>query len=173
VQAVQPPDVAAKGGAAIVVDTPASDGKPGEPAAQSVVPSENAAAEIGAALLAVSTPSRIPKLEPVVPVITTRPVALTVKKITTGVSSIDIHTNQPVTDYKVIGITAPSRLVIDIAGEKIHQKPRSVAINRFGVSRARIGVSPNNIRIVFDSDKAGFPAHTITTLDEGVRITFR
>jgi len=70
-------------------------------------------------------------------------------------------------------LSGPDRLVIDIAAEKINQKPKTVTINKFGISKARIGVSPKNIRIVIDSAKIGFPAHTITKTDDGLRINLQ
>ena len=102
-----------------------------------------------------------------------RPSALKLKEIATGASYIEIRANQQIADYKTTRMTAPGRLVIDIAGEKINQKPMSVTINKFGITKARVGVSPKNIRIVFDSSKAGFPAHTITNTEDGLRINFK
>jgi hypothetical protein len=118
---------------------------------------------------------RIPKLEPVVPVAvaTVRPSSLSIKEISTGAAHIEIKTNQPVTDYKTSKISGPERLVIDIPCEKVNQKAKTVTINKFGIAKARIGVSPKNIRIVIDSAKAKFPAHTITNTDEGLKISFK
>lgn len=121
------------------------------------------------------TVMRIPKLEPVVPVAAASapPSALTIKEIITGASYIEIRANQPVPAYKTIKLSGPDRLVIDIAGEKTDQKPKAVAINKFGISKVRIGVSPKNIRIVVDSAKAGFPVYTITNTENGLRINFK
>ena len=147
-----------------------------EPAASSAATTAKAAAAVVAAPLATPpTVMRVPKLEPVVPIAAApaTPSALTIKEITTGASYIEIRANQPVADYKATMITNPKRLVIDIPGAKIQQKPKSVSINKFGVTKARIGVSPKNIRIVFDSGKAGFPEHTVTNSEEGLRINFK
>ncbi len=149
-----------------------------EPAA--AAPSAKAAAAVtatasGTALSAAPTVMRIPKLEPVVPVavVPVSPSSLTIKEIKLGTSYIEIRANQPVSDYKTIKLSGPDRLVIDIASEKTNQKPKAVAINKFGITKVRIGVSPKNIRIVIDSAKAGFPAHTITNTDDGMRINFK
>lgn len=157
-----------------------------EPAATATLPvaKEAAAATTAAALsgaaVAVSTAPtvmRIPKLEPVVPVSAAvsdvspaQSPALSIKGIVAGSSYIEILTNQSVTNYKESRISSPDRLIIDIACEKTDQKPKTVAINKFGISKARVGVSPKNIRIVFDSGKAGIPAHTITDSAKGLRI---
>ena len=119
---------------------------------------------------------RVPKLEPVVPVAVApaRPsTALTIKGIASGESYIDIRTNQTVAEYKTMVLPGPERLVIDILSDKISQKPKSFTVNKFGVTKARIGISPKYIRVVIDSDKTKFPAHTVTTTEDGLRITFK
>ena len=121
------------------------------------------------------TVTRVPKLEPVVPATfaPAPPSVLTVKEITARTSSLEIRANQPIADYKAIRMTHPERLVIDIACEKTNQKPRTIHINKFGITRVRIGVTPKNIRIVIDSGKDRFPKHTITTTENGLRINFK
>lgn len=147
-----------------------------ETATKSVAPLPKATVAVSEAPLpAAPTVMRIPKLEPVVPaaVSPARPSALTIQEIAIGASYIEIRANQPIADYKTTRITNPERLVIDIAGAKIQQKPKTVSINKFGITKARIGISPKNIRIVIDSGKAGFPAHTIINTEEGLRINFK
>lgn len=159
-----------------------------EPAAASTLPVAKEAAAVttsaalsGAAAAVSTAPTvmRIPKLEPVVPVPVSatesavsqaQSPALSIKGIVTGSSYIEILTNHSVTNYKESRISSPDRLIIDIACERTDQRPKTVAINKFGISKARVGVSPKNIRIVFDSSKAGIPAHTITDSAKGLRI---
>ncbi len=118
---------------------------------------------------------RMPKLEPVVPdmVASTRPIPVRIEKIIVGASYIEIHANQPITAYKSFAITGPHRLVIDIEAEKMQQQPKTFTINKFGISTARIGISPKNIRIVLDANKTGLPAYTITGSNDGVRVNFK
>lgn len=147
-----------------------------EPAAKSAAPSAKAAA--AASVIPVPTAPtvmRIPKLEPVVPVTVAppSPSALTILGIATGGSYIEISANQTIADYKAIRLSKPERLVIDIAGAQVQQKPKTVTINKFGVSKARIGVSPHNIRVVIDSSKVVFPAYTISNTENGLRINFK
>ena len=98
---------------------------------------------------------------------------LKIGKVVLGTSYIEIHANQPVTEYKTMRLSGPDRLVIDIACQETDQKTRSVAIHKFGVAKIRIGVTPTNIRIVVDSSMIGFPAHTIATSDSGLRLNFK
>jgi hypothetical protein len=170
VSATTPPATGSKEEDPLGLDEPAD--KSAAPIA-TAVPAAKAVS--GAAVVAAPTVvARVPKLEPVVPVTVTpaKPAMLTINEIVTGTSFIEIRANRTVSDYKVIKLTSPDRLVIDIAGEKIVQKAKSFAINKFGISNARIGISPKNIRIVIDSSKVGFPAHTISNSETGLRISF-
>ena len=118
---------------------------------------------------------KFPKLEPVVPatVAPTPASVLTVKGITAKSSYIEIRTTHSVADYQTTRLANPDRLVIDIADAKTDQKIKFVPINKFGIVRARIGASPHNIRIVIDSARVTFPAYTITTVENGLRINFK
>jgi len=147
-----------------------------EPTAQSNAPLDKAvAAASEVPLPATPTVMRIPKLEPVVPLLAAPalPSALTIQGIATGESYIEIRANQPVADYRTIRLTGPERLVIDIAGARTQQKSKSVMINKFGITKVRIGASPHNIRVVIDSGKVTFPANTITNTEDGLRINFK
>lgn len=173
---VEPPVIAAAtppAGAAPEEDPLGLD----EPAPQSkAAPLEKAAAAASELPLpAAPTVMRIPRLEPVVPLPAARtlPSALAIQGIATGESYIEIRANQPVADYKTMRLTGPERLVIDIAGARTELRSKSVMINKFGISKVRIGASPHNIRVVIDSGKAAFPAHTITNIEDGLRINFK
>lgn len=147
-----------------------------EPISKSAAPLPEAMAQVSAATPpAGSAVMQIPKLEPVVPVtlVPAHATTLTIKGIATGASYIEIRANQPIAGYKTTMMRNPERLVIDIAGAKTNQKPKPVFINRFGITKARIGVSPSNIRVVIDSSQTEFPAHTITNTENGLRINFK
>ena len=182
---VPPPEPAANAAPPAIVAAaapPAGAGKEedplglDEPAAKPTAPvATSAAAAVVTPLPTAPTVMRIPKLEPVVPVAVAPapPSALIIRGIATGGSYIEISANQPISDYKAIRLSKPERLVIDIAGAQIQQKPKSVTINKFGVTKARIGVSPHNVRVVIDSSRDGFPAYTIANSENGLRINFK
>lgn len=176
--AVTPPVEAPKEEDPLGLDEPAAApaaavAKAAPAVAAPAVAAVTAAAEVP--LSAAPTVMRIPKLEPVVPVAVSvaRPSSLSIKEISTGASYIEIRANQPVTGYKATRISGPDRLVIDIPSEKVSQKAKTVTINKFGITKVRIGVSPQNIRIVIDSAKAKFPKYTITNSDDGLRVSFK
>ncbi|MSN27188.1 MAG: AMIN domain-containing protein [Geobacter sp.] len=137
------------------------------PAAQTAAEPSPAVAEIPAQAAPVSSK----KLEPVVPTSAT-PATLSIRNIETGDGFIDIQATGSVTGYKIITLTKPGRIAIDIPGAKSLLKARSVLINKFGVTKARIGINPGYIRVVFDSDKAIFPKHTVTNNHDSLRINF-
>jgi type IV pilus assembly protein PilQ len=146
-----------------------------EPAAKAAEPMTKADAPAGETPPpAAPTVIRIPKLEPVIPAaIAPAPsAALEITGIEARGSYIEIRSNQPIADYKVIKLSKPERLVIDIAGARIQQK-KSVPINKFGIAKIRIGASPQNVRLVLDSIRAGFPAYTVTNTENGLRINFK
>ncbi|OGU14864.1 MAG: hypothetical protein A2076_08510 [Geobacteraceae bacterium GWC2_53_11] len=148
-----------------------------EPDAKAAAPVAKTTASVASEIPLAAAPivTRVPKLEPVVPVMAapSKPSALSIKEIASGATYIEIRANQAIADYKSAIIAGPERLVIDIAGAKIQQKAKSVSINKFGITKARIGVSPKNIRIVIDSGKTAFPKHTITSTEDGLRINFK
>lgn len=147
-----------------------------EPVEKAVAPVAKAVAVVASEATPAAAPivTRVPKLEPVVPVMTApSSSSLSIKDIAAGATYIEIRASQAIVDYKTTLIGGPARLVIDIPGAKIQQKAKTVAINKFGITKARIGVSPKNIRIVIDSGKAGFPKHTITNTEDGLRINFK
>ena len=133
------------------------------------------AAANGTERIAIPSAPRTTKLEPVVPVegAPPRSSSLMIKEVVTGAKYIEIRANQAFPDYKIMKLSSPARLAIDIASSKTNQRPKIVAINKFGISKVRIGVSPTNIRIVMDSSKAVFPAHSITRTAQGLRINFK
>ncbi len=112
------------------------------------------------------------KLEPFEPAtLSTTPVSI--EKIVTGDTYIEIQTNGTVGKYKIMELTKPERIVIDIPDSNNALTTKSVSINKFGITRARIGINPGFIRIVLDSSKSSFPKHTITNESDALRITFK
>jgi type IV pilus assembly protein PilQ len=111
------------------------------------------------------------KLEPVVPA-PVRPAELSIEKIVTGETFIEIQTNGNIAKYKILKLTQPERIAIDIPDAKCSVKTRSELINKFGITKARIGINPGRVRIVLDTDKAAFPKHTVTNSPNALRINF-
>lgn len=111
------------------------------------------------------------KLAPVVPSAVSAS-EVSINKIVTGDTFIDIQTAGGVGDYKTIKLTQPERIAIDIPGATSSLGTRSVLINKFGITKARIGIYPGHIRIVLDTVKTAFPKHTVTKSPNAIRISF-
>jgi hypothetical protein len=113
------------------------------------------------------------KLVPVVPVSSDQPIQnAVVKGIIVGSSFIEIQANGSVDRIKHMKLVQPDRLVVDIPGMSTIAV-KSITVNKFGISKVRIGKNPGSVRIVLDSTKTPFPAYTVTTTDNGVQINFK
>lgn len=125
-----------------------------------------------AAMPTLPPPARAKKLEPVVPAIPARSATVTINKIVTGDSYIDIRTDGTVGDYKIITLSKPERVSIDIPGARSSLKAKQVPIKKFGITRARVGIYKSHVRVVLDSSAAAFPKYTITNRPNALRINF-
>lgn len=134
-----------------------------------------------AASKAAAPPAAVPALPP--PVSATQSKAATtdasagttvfIKAIKSGNDYIEITTSSAVGTYKAIKLSQPERLAIDIPSAKSALETKTVLINKFGISKARIGLYPDYTRIVLDTSQADFPGYTIARSRDGLRITFK
>ena len=85
---------------------------------------------------------------------------------------IEIKTSASTDRYRVFRIGDPWRLVMDFPGAVTDMQDKSVIIDRFGISRARVGLNKGFVRIVFDAATATLPTETVTPVENAVRIGF-
>lgn len=85
---------------------------------------------------------------------------------------IEIKADGPVENYKITRISEPWRLIIDIPKARTAMASGTVAINRHGVSNARVGINKGVLRIVFDSNMSPMPLETVTPEENGIRVGF-
>jgi hypothetical protein len=85
---------------------------------------------------------------------------------------IEIKADAPIDNYKIIRISEPWRLIIDIPGAVSMIPQKSVKIGNHNVSKARIGVHKGFLRIVLDSTVSPLPTETITQLGNSLRVSF-
>lgn len=124
--------------------------------------------------LSIPTPdpvvTRSVKLEPVVPF---TPTPLPSKVVVTGVvigsSFIEIQVNGSVDKIKHVKLTKPDRLSVDIPGMN-KMTVKAIPVNKFGISKVRIGSTPGVVRIVLDASRSPFPAYSVVFTENGVRI---
>jgi len=116
----------------------------------------------------------VKKLEPVVPESVTQalPSVTIVKGIIVGASYIDIQLNGSAGKFKTHRLAQPERLLIEIPGTSAIGI-KNVKVNRFGVSKVRIGTTPGTVRIVLDAARSPFPRYEIIPVTNGLRVNFK
>lgn len=82
---------------------------------------------------------------------------------------IEIKIAGGVDTYKSFTISKPDRLIIDIWGARSALKSQSVDINSMGITKARIGTTPEKARVVFDA-KRSLPPYQIIKDENGLKI---
>jgi len=95
-----------------------------------------------------------------------------ISAITLLSDAIEISVNGGVDTFNTFKLTRPERLVLDILGAKSSIAANSVNINSLGIGKARIGITPEKVRIVFDAAKERLPHYEVTKTDNGLRIRF-
>jgi len=94
------------------------------------------------------------------------------KEIKLSSEGINLILSGEVDAFKAFKLTNPERVVIDIAKTKNEVAVKSVEINAFNVSRARIGGSPEKLRIVLDATGGSIPPYALTKVEKGMLISF-
>jgi len=95
-----------------------------------------------------------------------------VKGVVIGSSFIDIQAYGNVDKIKHVKLTQPDRLAIDIPGVSTITANK-IAINKFGISKVRIGTTPGVVRIVLDASRSAFPPYSVVFTENGVRVNFK
>ncbi len=95
-----------------------------------------------------------------------------VKGVVSGQTFIDIQAGGPISNFKVSKLEEPARLLIDIPGATSSIRGKSLDIDKFGITKVRIGGNPRFLRIVLDAKQAKLPAYKVISTDSGLRIEF-
>ncbi len=99
----------------------------------------------------------------------------TLKKISAievGKDGVEIKVTGGADSFKSFTMTKPGRLVVDIFGVSYHLRDQSIELNSFGISKVRVGVTPEKVRLVFDSTKDLLPAYKVEKSGAGLTVTF-
>lgn len=99
-----------------------------------------------------------------------------IQKMATAVDiqkeSIEIKISGEPDSYKSFRMDKPGRLVLDVFGIRSTIKDNVLDVNAMGISRIRIGLTPEKVRFVFDSQKAELPEYKIVKTDTGIIVIF-
>jgi len=83
---------------------------------------------------------------------------------------IEIAVPGGVDSFHAFKLTQPARLVVDIPGVKNGIGAKAVEIRKFGFNKARIGVSPDKVRVVFDVIRGSLPPYRVEKSDTGLKV---
>lgn len=87
-----------------------------------------------------------------------------------GADSIEILAGSGIAQFKAFTLQQPGRLVIDISGARSELHSLALPANKFGVTKARLGIFEGKLRIVLDSEKDPFPPFDVVKTAVGLRI---
>jgi type IV pilus assembly protein PilQ len=113
----------------------------------------------------------VKEVAPGIKIETAQPVKA-ISAITLLSDAIEISVSGGVDTFNTFKLTKPERLVLDIFDAKSSIAANSVNINSLGIGKARIGITPEKVRIVFDAAKERLPHYEVTKSDGGLRIRF-
>lgn len=106
------------------------------------------------------------------PTVAARTGEMTLTGISKGADGITLELPGGIPSFKAFRLNQPDRLVIDLFRIKNGILSKSVEINGFNLSKARIGEGPDKLRIVFDSIGGSIPKYAVTKNDKGLFIVF-
>lgn len=83
---------------------------------------------------------------------------------------VDIIVDGQLSNYNAFKLTKPERLVVDLFGVKSNVSSNVMRINAFGINQARVGLTQDKLRIVFDSTSGEIPPYHLEKTDKGLRL---
>jgi len=96
----------------------------------------------------------------------------TLTSVTASSDGIDLAIAGGVETFSAFKLRAPDRLVLDLFGVKSKMKDNVVPLNVFGVGSARVGLTPDKVRVVLDAPE-GLPAFEVRPNDSGLKVRFK
>jgi type IV pilus assembly protein PilQ len=94
----------------------------------------------------------------------------TVTAVTAVKNGVEIDVAGGVDTFNAFKMTKPDRIVVDVFGAKTSIANNTVAINSLGVGKARIGLSPEKVRIVLDANSGLLGPYEVTKTDRGLKV---
>ncbi|UFS69651.1 type IV pilus secretin PilQ [Geomonas sp. RF6] len=85
---------------------------------------------------------------------------------------IDLGIAGGIETFSAFKLRAPDRLVLDLFGVKNKVKQSVVPIEAYGIGSARIGITPDKVRVVLDAPE-GLAPFEVRPTDNGLRIRFK
>uniref|UniRef100_C6E0S7 Type IV pilus secretin PilQ n=1 Tax=Geobacter sp. (strain M21) TaxID=443144 RepID=C6E0S7_GEOSM len=90
-----------------------------------------------------------------------------------GADGVDLSIQGGVQTFNSFKLTKPDRIVLDLFKVK-NSLPRNVVpVNAFGIANARVGSTPDKVRVVLDAAGESLPPYEVVKSDLGVKIRLK
>jgi type IV pilus assembly protein PilQ len=98
---------------------------------------------------------------------------MTVTAVNVVNDGVEVVVPGGVDTFNSFKLTKPSRLVLDIPGVKNGAAVKIIDIHKFGIDYARLGSSPDKVRVVFDVTGNALPPYRIEKSENGLKIVLQ
>jgi type IV pilus assembly protein PilQ len=98
---------------------------------------------------------------------------MTVSAVNVVADGVEIVIPGGVDTFNSFKLTKPNRLVLDIPGVKSGAAAKTFDVNKFGIDKARLGISPDKVRVVFDLPRSALPPYRIEKSDNGLKVVLQ
>ena len=132
---------------------PATVAAPSAPAAASL-PAEGPAAAGNPGQGGKNSPSSVPRLSAVLP----------------ASDGVELSIDGQVQTFNSFRLTKPDRMVLDLFGAKSAVVKNVVPIGAFGIANARVGSTPDKVRVVLDAEQQTLPQFEVVPSNLGLKI---
>ncbi|WP_026839886.1 type IV pilus secretin family protein [Citrifermentans bremense] len=93
--------------------------------------------------------------------------------VITGADGVDLSIQGGVQTFNSFKLTKPDRIVLDLFKVKNSLHQNVVPINAFGIANARVGSTPDKVRVVLDAAGESLPPYEVVKSDLGVKIRLK
>ena len=100
------------------------------------------------------------------------PTVLAVNGVKAVKAGIEISSRGPIAKFKVMKLEKPERIAIDIPDADSPLAGRKITINRFNITKARVGRNKGFLRVALDTNLARFPKYRVSSSAGGILVEF-
>lgn len=90
-----------------------------------------------------------------------------------GADGVDLSIQGGVQTFNSFKLTKPDRIVLDLFKVKNSMPQNVVPVNAFGIANARVGSTPDKVRVVLDAAGDSLPPYEVVKSDLGVKIRLK
>ncbi|BCG47844.1 Type IV pilus biogenesis protein PilQ [Citrifermentans bremense] len=90
-----------------------------------------------------------------------------------GADGVEISIQGGVQTFNSFKLTKPDRIVLDLFKVKNSLSQNVIPVNAFGIANARVGSTPDKVRVVLDAAGDSLPPYEVVKSDLGVKIRLK